>query len=106
MPLDAVTQNQRTDADNLYAAPDGDGAGISHTVLGLSIGVPIRGTITLRDRRRSVTSAQVMVADMRADDCLALWQRWRADQAFWPVSANDLAASPLFKSGLAGCAQP
>jgi hypothetical protein len=65
MPLDAVTQNQRTDADNLYAAPDGDGAGISHTVLGLSIGVPIRGTITLRDRRRSVTSAQVMVADMR-----------------------------------------
>jgi hypothetical protein len=29
MPVDAVTQNQRTDADNLYAAPDGDGAGIS-----------------------------------------------------------------------------
>jgi hypothetical protein len=101
MPLDAVTQNQRTDADNLYAAPDGDGAGISHTVLGLSIGVPIRGTITLRDRRRFVTSAQVMVADMRADD---RWRhRGRTEQSFWPVSACGLRASPLFQSGLAGC---
>ena len=46
MPLDAVTQDHCTDADNLCAAADGDGTGISYTesissisvVTGLDIG--------------------------------------------------------------------